>query len=316
MSGVEIFEGDSKIRKHLLDIYTLPNNTLATRVSLLTAVQEKRTVHEKPYFQMVFKDCNSKKIVGRLFNPENYAETGTVFKQLRNKVVKVSFTIDEFGDSTYLNVKDMELAEDLQELKQAFTGRVEGIESITDEIKTKLQNESPEYLGTVVATVISNKLVERNSKEGLNEYEDRLGSKLKHMSKMIHGLSQLEVDSHDIAVYVLSELHVSKENTDEDGIENKSMKSLMILDKLLTGVIKHHEQSGTNLAEVKTYANQVLHMCQVRLGMCEPRTLLEYQVKEMDNTYRKLEHLAEVNKTLNTHVSKRTVHGTLYKERG
>ncbi len=92
-----------------LDLPTLELGQEYIKLGYLHAVKAGMSVMETGYYTLYFKDIKGNIIVGRLFNVENFENTGLDILALKNKAVEIQFRVDAFNGSPSLIVSSIKL---------------------------------------------------------------------------------------------------------------------------------------------------------------------------------------------------------------
>lgn len=126
----------------MLDIAHLELDKQYEKVGYLYNFRESTSVTQKGFFTMYLKDVNGKVIVGRLFNVDNFKDSGLTMQALKGKPVKVNFHVQEFNGSLSLIINTVSVYTGDFDYG-SFIGKVEGVEDFfayTQDVLCKLSD--------------------------------------------------------------------------------------------------------------------------------------------------------------------------------
>jgi len=275
---ISINEDMGQLTGLLLNIAELEKNTEYTRIGYCTKVDIGTTQESKPFFRFNILDKGGHAIQARLFNVEDVERKGLTANNLKNKVVKIRFSLSTFSGVNSLTLQSIDPIPENALSREEFIGEIPNIQAdlkyVVDTAK-EVCNKFP-IIGSLITKYSLLQGIETVTMPDM--WAERRGGAVKFTAKllkMVEGSFEGDDLTATRAIVVLSELFMYwkyAENYEEnvlslgDNINNILAKSDKYLDAVMTKA-----KDTDNVVEYNL-CKETKHLLKCYFGYMEPET--------------------------------------------
>lgn len=285
-TSINISEDIGQLSGLLLNISELERNTEYTRIAYCSKVDIGTTIDSKTFFRFNIVDNSGHTIQARLFNVEDVDNKGAVANNLKNKLVKIRFSVSSFNGSETLNIYSIDVVPENALSKEEFIGDIPGIkedyEYVTNEAN-KLCSSFP-----IIGSLISKYSLLHGAETVTmpDMWAERKGGAVKFTAKllkMVEGSFDSDV-AYAKAIVILSELFMYWKYASDyeedvlslgDNVNNILAKSDKYLDAVMNKAKQVDNKCEYNLCK------ETKHLLKCYFGYIEPETYLTMSINSL-----------------------------------
>ena len=284
---ISINEDMGQLTGLLLNIAELEKNTEYTKIGYCTKVDVGTTQDGKPFFRFNILDKGGHAIQGRIFNVEDVESKGLTANNLKNKVVKIRFSLSTFNSIESLTVYSIDPIPENALSREEFIGELPNVQEDVKYITSVANSVCSKY------PIIGSLITKYNLLQGIETvtmpdmWAERKGGAVKFSAKLLR-MIEGAFDGDDLtatrAIVILSELFMYWKyaaNYEEnvlslgDNINGILAKSDKYLDAVMTKA-----RDTDNVVEYNI-CKETKHLLKCYFGYMEPETYASISVNGM-----------------------------------
>lgn len=285
-TSIKISEDVGQLSGLLLNIAELERNTEYTRIAYCSKVDIGTTSDLKPFFRFMIVDNSGHTIQARLFNVEDVDSKGAVANNIKNKLVKIRFSVSTFNGTESLTLRSIDVVPENAMSKEEFIGEIPGVKEDFDYVKSEanLVCSSFPIIGSLITKY--NLLHGADTVTMPDMWAERKGGAIKFTAKLLKMADGVfDGDSkYAKAIIILSELFMYWKYASDyeenvlslgDNVNNILAKSDKYLDAVMSKAREVDNTSEYNLCK------ETKHLLKCYFGYIEPETYLTMSINSL-----------------------------------